>query len=214
MSPDPAILSYTQQATPPLFARLLMRPLGWIYFSTLALACLCALWFHRIPDSFSGALFTIALVAVFSILLLLRALLQVVLFRIYRRPWASFRPWRYAFPFAIAAVMAFLLATGLPARLAFSCSEPAMRAEAQRLLALRAAGNPWPAPYTTRLGAFDCWVDPDNTSKTVTFFIQGSGFLDRNGFTYSPHTPPPRTSRARRDTPYAPDWYYTHEEFL
>jgi hypothetical protein len=216
------VLSYASEVVPPGWARWLMRPVGWPYFSLFALACLWLLWEFRIPDPFPATMFYIVGASFFGMLLLLRLLLRAVLWRVYRRPRQAFLAglWRFGVPVGVGLAVWLFLYLQLPQKAAWLLSEPALRRHAQGLIATEAARVP-PATAPTKLppqwvGLYpmsDITYFPD--VRGVRYFVAGAGFLDRQGFAYLPAGLAPGSVLAGGTiiTPKEGDWYRTEEDW-
>jgi hypothetical protein len=217
------VLSYASEVAPPRWVRWLLNPIGWPYFSLLALACLWVLWQFRIPEPFVARMVCVFRVIPFLVvLLLLRLVLRLVLWRVYRRPWRAFLAgfWRFGVPVVVGLVVGLFLYLHLPQKAAWLISEPALRRHAQGLIAAEAVRVP-PATVPTRLppqwvGLYpmsDITYFPD--VHGVRYFVAGAGFLDRQGFAYLPAGLTPGSVLAGWEiiTPKEGDWYRTEEEW-
>jgi hypothetical protein len=213
MKQAPPILPYSHHAEPPTFARILMRPVGWIYFSFLGICALWLLWRIRIPDSFSAHVFMVIGGTIFLSIAGLRLILHAVLIRIYRKPWSPF--WsgtiRTAIVVAIGVIFIALRGFEVVPWIAFKFSESAMRAEAQAILLREPPSGEAISYYPGKtLGILPMGeISFDRSRKSVTFLVQDSGLFGRSGWTFSP------SHKLTEKVPYGdPDgpWYKDHEE--
>jgi hypothetical protein len=218
--PDDVVLSYASKVVPPWWARVLLRPLGWPYFSLLTLGCLWILWAFRLPAPFPNVWIPLfAVIPSLGLLLLLRIVLQLVLWRIYRRPWLAFWAgiWRFGIPVGVGMVVWLAVSLHVPQAVAWRVSEPAMRRHAQRIIATEAARVP---PSTEPVECPPQWVGLYRMSEVVYFpdvrgvryFVAGAGFMDRQGFAFLPGGPPPPAIGPANVvsalyTPMEGDWY-------
>jgi hypothetical protein len=213
---NPPVLSYSSQVLPPRWARLLMRPLGWPFFTLLTLAALYILWQFRVPFANRGPrTISFAIAALFGSLWLLRLILPFVLRRIYRVPQSEFRPrlWRYAIPLITALTLILLIQYDVPATLAWRLSEPALRRHAQAIFAAEAAKHP---PALGVVYYPDQWVGLYRLERVTYYSSPNTLIFDipaaDEGFAYSPAGPPPDDHFLRgfarpRYTPWKDDWY-------
>jgi hypothetical protein len=225
-SPGDVVLSYSHEVVPPWWARVLLRPIGWPYFLLLGIACLWLFWAFRIPAPFEAELITIFFVIpFFGILWLLRIVLRLVLWRIYRRPWGLFPVglWRFGVPLGVGLFMVLILYLRVPQGIAWRLSESALRRHAQAILAAEAARVP-PATDPVqlppkRVGLYEMSnIIYFPALHGVQYYIAGSGFLDHYGFAYVPAGLPstatnPATMDSSRYLPMEGDWYSFEDVF-
>ncbi len=215
------VLDYSSLVVPPRWARWLLNPIGWPYFSLMVIACAGVLWECRVPEPFGAWIVAVVLVAPsFGILLLLRLVLRLILWRIYRRPWRAFVEglWRFGVPVGVGLILWGLLYLKVPEKVAWRISEPALRRHAQRLITTEAARVPpatapavFPHQWVGLYPMYDITYFPD--VRGVRYFIAGSGFLDQQGFAYLPGGAPAVTAsvRAAHYAPFDGDWYRVRE---
>ena len=209
------VLSYSSQVVPPGWARWLMRPIGWPFFTGMGLAALWMLWAFRLPEHYAVSRLGILMVALVPVIWFLRLVLRLVLFRVYRRPWRDFFStlWRFGIPVGVAVLVYACLFYKVPEVWAWRLSEPSFRRYA---LKIRGAETAKTSPARTAflypgtwIGLYPCFqIEYWPRDHAVGFFISGCG---DHGFAYCPGGPPSwptwKGMREARFIPLEGDWY-------
>lgn len=191
-------------------AKWLLKPPGWIFLSTTAVAAGLMLWAHTPPDAYFG-LFLIA----FGLWLLVGGLWFVsgiaflvtnasygyMVFSSPRFKWDCIR-W-LVIPLT-AVIVIGLLVVRLPHRIARRLSYPAMQA----LVKDYQRGQ---LHDVERVGLYP--VDSIETTSHGFSFRIPCGFMDSYGFEYAPDGAPENIPYTRTYRHYRDDWYYYEEEF-
>ena len=152
--PAPITLNLMPVALPPFWARWLMRPLGWPFFSAMALTCLYIIWLERLPGSLIVLFEMIGALVAFGAAWLFRLVTRGILWRTYQRPMDQYRRGsrRFWLAAAVPAVMAIVLLAKIPMYAAFYVSAPALRQAAEDILAKEASAPspPGSSSYTAK----------------------------------------------------------------
>jgi len=215
-SPQESVLLYKSDAAPIRFAPWLCRPLGWVYFSSMVLACLATLMEARVPNSPAATIFLLVSLLWFGGTACLRTVIHAALLKIHHRPFQQFWPGlsRAMIAAGILVGLCMLMVFGVPSNLAFWVTEPEMRHIAESIIAKEgAAAVPatqsikYPAESFMMFRAYEIEYDPDH--HTVFFFIEGSSLIDKCGwaFTRDP-VPADNYEGAFYLTPHSGPWYW------
>jgi hypothetical protein len=216
-SPANPVLNYRPAADPPGWVRFFMRHPGWPFLAFTLFCCGDLLWAARLPDSFMPCLGPFFATFVLLGWWGLRMVVRLVLRWCYPDPPIGRMngPWKWwtAF-FCLTLTWAALLAH-LPLAVTWQFSEPAMRREAEAIIAAHAAAPGRRVKLPGRhLGAYwfsEVWHD--TSLGAVTFFYRSSS----EGWTYARDRLPAHVTYDTNDglghEPFSARFYHTQAEY-